>query len=252
MLSVTGLTCGYGDIDVLHDIDFVVLPNKKLLVVGPNGCGKTTLLKAISGLIPYRGKVEIEGENVTFLSQKERSKKVALLSQFSPLHFPYTVYETVMQGRYVHLKDDFFKGETAKDKEIVLSCLETTGLLPLKDRSIKELSGGQLQRVFLARVFAQEPSLILLDEPMNHLDLRYQLELMDYLDQWVKKPGRMVVGVVHDLNLALAFADEMIVLKGGKVFAHEETHTFDLDLIDQLFDAKIRRYMQQSLKRWER
>jgi len=253
MISVNNLTCGYyDDVNVLTDISFTVPSNKKMLIVGPNGCGKTTLLRAMAGLIPYQGNVLIDGEDVSAFSKKELSKKVALLSQLSNIYFSYSVYETVMQGRYVHLKSTFFKGETQIDKEVVALCLETTGLLEMKDKNIKELSGGQLQRVFLARVLAQEPEIILLDEPTNHLDLRYQLELMNYLDKWVQESGHIVIGVVHDMNLALSFADEIMMLKDGKIFACDHRDTLDLDLIDKTFDTNVTAYMRESLKKWER
>ena len=252
MLKVENLTCSYGQVCVLNEISFTVSANKKLFIVGPNGCGKTTLLKAIAGIIPIQGEITIEGHQMADFHKKARAKKVAFLSQISKVYFPYSVYETVMQGRYAHLKNRFFKGETAVDKEVVLSCLELTGLLKLKDKSIDELSGGQLQRVFLARVLAQQPNIILLDEPTNHLDLRYQLELMHYLDQWVKAPQRLVVGVVHDMNLALSFADELIILKDGAIFAWDRCEALDLEVINQTFETDVTAYMQQSLKKWLR
>jgi iron complex transport system ATP-binding protein len=252
MLSVNRLTCGYSGVNVLKDISFTASTNKKLLIVGPNGCGKTTLLKAIAGLIPYQGTVMLGGQDTATLRKKELSKKVALLSQTSNIYFSYSVYETVMHGRYVHLKNTFFKGETRLDQEVVLSCLKRTGLLELKDKNIKELSGGQLQRVFLARVLAQEPEIILLDEPTNHLDLRYQLELMTYLDEWVQVPDRIVVGVVHDMNLAFYFADDLMMIKDGKIVAWDRCESIDLDLINQIFDIDVTTYMKQSLKKWER
>lgn len=252
MLQIKKLRCSRGNEQVLFDVDFQVEANKKLIVVGPNGCGKTTLLKAMAGLIPYDGKVKIDGDDVSKLSKKEQAKKMALLAQTSTIYFPYSVYETVMQGRYVHLKDGLFKREGVQDRKVVDDCLETVGLLELRDKGIHELSGGQLQRVFLARVFAQEPEIILLDEPTNHLDLRYQLELMTYLDQWVKKPGRLVIGVFHNMNLALSFADEIVMLKEGRVFAHQPVEALDLDLIDATFDVKVQDHMRRSLKKWER
>jgi len=251
MLTIKGLSCSYGDLRVLYDVDFAAKLQSKLLIVGPNGCGKTTLLKAIAGLIPYEGTVEIEGENVACFSRKARAKKIGLLSQISTIYFSYTVYETVMQGRYVHMADGIFKSARKVDEEVVLAYLEMTGLLGMKDKSIQELSGGQLQRVFLARVFAQEPDIILLDEPTNHLDLKYQLELMAYLDEWVKRDRRLVVGVVHDMNLALSFADEILMLKDGRVLAHKRSEELDLRLINQTFDIDVMGYMQESLKKWE-
>ena len=251
MLTVKGLSCSYGDLKVLYDVNFAAELQSKLLIVGPNGCGKTTLLKAIAGLIPYEGVVEIEGENIAHFSKKARAKKVGLLSQISTIYFSYTVYETVMQGRYVHMADGIFKSVRKVDEEVVLKYLEMTGLLEFADKSIQNLSGGQLQRVFLARVFAQEPDVIMLDEPTNHLDLKYQLELMAYLDEWVKEERRLVVGVVHDMNLALSFADEILMLKDGRVLAQEKSESLDLRLMNQTFDVDVMGYMQGSLKRWE-
>ena len=252
MLQVENLVCGYKDMPVLTGVTFSAQPNEKLFVIGPNGCGKTTLLRALAGLIPCSGKVLIEGKEASTLSKKERARKIAMMSQLSGIYFSYSVFETVMQGRYAWLKDGFFKSETSSDRELVLSLLDATGLLPLKDRSIRELSGGQLQRVFLARVFAQEPGIILLDEPTNHLDFRYQLELMNYLDQWVKVPGRIVVGVMHDINLAMSFADRLMILKDGSVLAQDNSSGFNLNLINQIFGADVKTYMMESLKKWER
>ena len=250
MLAVRGLTCAYGDLKVLCDVNFTAKLQSKLLIVGPNGCGKTTLLKAIAGLIPYGGVVEIEGEDVSHFSRKARAKKVGLLSQISTIYFSYTVHETVMQGRYVHLADGIFKSVRKVDDEVVMRYLDMTGLQEFADKSIQTLSGGQLQRVFLARVFAQEPDIILLDEPTNHLDLKYQLELMAYLDEWVKKGRRLVVGVVHDMNLALSFADEILMLKDGRVLAQKQSESLDLELMNLTFDVDVMGYMQKSLKRW--
>lgn len=252
MLSVKNISYSYGDLHVLHEINFTAKLNTKLLIVGANGCGKTTLLKAIAGLIAHKGIVEISGENMTHLTKKARAKKVGLLSQISTIYFSYTVYETVMQGRYVHMADGIFKSMRKVDDEMVLRCLEQTGLLELKDKSIQALSGGQLQRVFLARLFAQEPEIVLLDEPTNHLDLKYQLELMAYLDNWVKTGQRLVIGVVHDLNLALSFADEILMLKDGKILAKEKSDTLNLQLMNQTFNIDVMGYMQKSLKKWQR
>jgi len=247
---VENLVCGYDGVRVLNGVSFAAAPHEKLFVIGPNGCGKTTLLRALAGLIPYSGSVRVDGADAAPLSRKQRSQKIALLTQLATVTFSYSVLETVLQGRYAHLQDGFFKSHRPSDRNAALSCLEATGLSDLKDKNIRELSGGQLQRVFLARALAQEPQIILLDEPTNHLDFRYQLELMSYLDSWVRQPGRIVIGVMHDINLALSSADRLLILKNGGVFAQGKTSELDLALIDQTFDADVRAYMVRSLGQW--
>ncbi|MCL1991174.1 MAG: ABC transporter ATP-binding protein [Defluviitaleaceae bacterium] len=252
MIRVSKLNCGYEDQHVLFDLTFSVKSNQFLMILGPNGCGKTTLLKALAGLLPYQGQITFNNTDIQTLKKQALSKKIAFLSQKSAIYFDYTVYETVMQGRYVHFKKTFFKEAAAEDHEVVQTYLQMTDLLDLKDKSIKELSGGQLQRVFLARVLVQEPQLILLDEPTNHLDLRHQLELMTYLDEWVKQPDRLVIGVVHDLNLALTFADELLLLKSGQIVAHESCETIDLNVMNDVFETQVVAYMKAALTRWKR
>jgi len=126
------------------------------------------------------------------------------------------------------------------------------GLSDVKDRQINTLSGGQLQRVFLAKALAQEPDLILLDEPTNHLDLKYQIELMEYLNQWTQKDGHTVIGVLHDINLAMHFADKILLLSDGKITKYGCTNNFvDGKLLEQAYHMDIKSYMQNSLKIWE-
>jgi len=250
LLSVSNLTCGYDGPPVLRDVNFVAAQKEKLFIIGPNGCGKTTLLRAVAGLLPYAGDIKIGGVNAVGLTQKQRARKVALMSQHAQVYFAYSVYETVLQGRYAHLGDTFFKNIRQTDKDVVDACLQTTGLTDIRDKSVRALSGGQLQRTFLARVLVQEPQVILLDEPTNHLDFRYQLELMAYLDEWVKGGERAVIGVMHDMNLALQHADRLLILKDGEVFAHGDANSLDLDVLDKTFEAEVRAFMVRSLDRW--
>lgn len=250
MLTVNHLTCGYEKKTVIKDISFQVKPNEKLCILGPNGCGKTTLLRAVSGLLDYSGSVIADGLNVKTAKRKSITEKVALMSQISNIYFSYSVYETVMMGRYTHSKRGLFSSETSEDKDIVLNSLKITGTYELKDKLITELSGGQLQRVFLARTFAQDPQIILLDEPTNHLDLKYQLELIQYLSAWAKEKKRCVVGVLHDINLALSFADTLMLLNDGEIAAYETIDNFDLSLINAIYDMDIKSYMRTTLKKW--
>ena len=250
MLNVEHLTCGYGGPPVVKDVSFRVEEGEKLCILGPNGCGKTTLLRALAGLLPCRGTVEMAGVDLRSLPARQRARKLALMSQLSPAAFDYTVYETVMLGRYAHQRGGLLPAESEHDRKAVEDSLTLTGTWELRDRPVTELSGGQLQRVFLARAFAQEPQAILLDEPTNHLDLRCQVELIDSLRSWASRPGRCVVGVFHDINLALSFADTVLLLDRGSVLAYERMEDFDLSLLDGLYGMDVRGHMKTTLQRW--
>ena len=250
MLRVEHLSCGYGGPPVVRDVSFHVREGERLCILGPNGCGKTTLLRALAGLLPCEGKIEMAGSDLRILPARQRAQKLALMSQLSPAAFDYTVYETVMLGRYAHQRGGLLAGESEADRKAVEESLALTGTWELRDRLVTQLSGGQLQRAFLARTFAQEPQAILLDEPTNHLDLRYQVELIESLRAWVNRPGHCVVGVLHDINLALAFADTVLLLDRGSVLAHERMENFDLSLLDGLYGMDVRGHMKATLQRW--
>ena len=250
MLNAEHLTCGYGGEPVVKDVSFRVREGEKLAILGPNGCGKTALLRALAGLLPCDGKIELAGTDLRSLPARQRARKLALMSQLSPAAFDYTVYEAVMLGRYAHQRGGLLSAESGADRKAVEDSLNLTGVWELRKKLVTELSGGQLQRVFLARAFAQEPQVILLDEPTNHLDLRYQVELTDSLRLWAARPGRCVVGVLHDINLALSFADTVLLLDRGSVLAHERMEGFDLSLLDGLYGMDVREYMKATLRRW--
>lgn len=250
MLQVEHLSCGYGDTPVVKDVSFHVKTGQRLCILGPNGCGKTTLLRGIMGMLPVQGKVTVCGESLAGISSRQKAKRIALMSQLSSVYFAYTVYETVMLGRYAHQKRRAFPSESPEDQRIVRDSLERTGMLKYRDRLITELSGGQLQRVFLARIFAQDPQVILLDEPTNHLDLKYQVELMGSLKEWAEEGARCVVGVLHDINLALSFADTVLLMEDGAVKAFEKSEKFELSLLDHTYQTDVRGYMRKSFERW--
>ena len=250
MLSVEHLYCGYGKTQVIHDLSFQVAVGERLCILGPNGCGKTTLLRALAGVLPWQGYIEADGAALHGLAPKQRAKKIAMMSQFSRTAFDYTVYEAVMLGRYAHRSESLFPVETAADRNAVEDALRRTGVWELRERAVTRLSGGQLQRVFLARTFAQEPQIILLDEPANHLDPLYQAELLENLRDWTSDKRRCVVGVFHDISLALAFADTVLLLEEGRALACSPLETLDFRLFDRLYGMEVRNYMKQLYGRW--
>lgn len=252
MITLKNVSAGYNGIDVIKNISLSVKEGENLCILGPNGCGKTTLIKAIAGLIESKGNIEIDGKDISNMNRAEIGKNIAVMSQISSVYFSYTIYETVLLGRYLHIKDNIFKKPSLKDKDYVDECLKTVGLFDIKSRQINTLSGGQLQRVYLARALAQEPRIILLDEPTNHLDLKHQAELIDFLKDWSKENNHTVIGVLHDINLAMRLADSALILQNGKTKAYGKSdEIISSDLLNEVYDMDVVGYMIDSLKRWE-
>lgn len=252
MLTLKNVSAGYNGYDVISNINLSVIEGENLCILGPNGCGKTTLIKTIAGIIPHKGTIKIDNLNLSSMKRTDIAKKIAVMSQISTIYFSYTVYETVLLGRYLHMKGRTFKEPSAKDKEYTDKCLKAVDLLSLKDKQISTLSGGQLQRVYLARTLAQEPSIILLDEPTNHLDLKNQAELIDFLRGWSKQEGHTVIGVLHDLNLAMKLADNVLLLNKGSIAAYGKSEDIvSSEVINEVYDMDVTGYMIDSLKYWE-
>lgn len=250
MIEVKDVYAGYGCGDVIKGISFKLEQGEKLCILGPNGCGKTTLLKTISHIISYRGKITLDGADIASFSRKELAKKIALLGQGAQIYFPYTVYETVSLGRYAYA-EGFFKNLSDEDKIITENILKKLDIWNIKNRIIDELSGGQLQRVFLARTLVQDPGIILLDEPTNHLDLKHQIELLEYLSIWAAENHRTVIAVLHDLNLARRFADTAALIKDGELVSLGKCESiFSGKTLEDVYGLDIRTFMLESLKNW--
>lgn len=251
MLELRDVSAGYGEGDVVRGVSLTLAANETLCIIGPNGCGKTTLLKAIANLLPFRGDILLHGKPLRSMNPQAIARSVALLSQSSGVYFSYSVEETVMMGRYAH-RTGLWGQPSRQDREVVERCLAAVDLLPEKSREISRLSGGQLQRVFLARTLAQDPEIILLDEPTNHLDFKYQAELIHYLRRWRKQEGRSVIGVLHDVNLALSLADRVMLMREGQAVALGPTaETLTRSALRQVFQADVAGYMLDTLQRWE-
>ena len=250
MLEIKNLYTGYDKKEIIKNINFEIKRGENLCIVGPNGCGKSTLLKSIANIIEYKGNIKIDGEEVNSLSRLELAKKIGLMSQITQIYFPYTVYDTVSLGRYAYSKGAFAT-LSSEDDEIIIDSMKKVGVYELKDKMITELSGGQLQRVFLARVFAQNPDVILLDEPTNHLDFKHQIELLENLNEWVKQNNKIVVGVLHDLNLVQYFADKVLILKDGKEIDYGLPQDVLKGLtLNKVYGMDIKNFMINILQKW--
>ena len=249
MLTLTNISAGYGGVDVIKNINLNI--NSNLSIIGPNGCGKTTLLKAIANILPSKGTIKIFGKEFSQMKRREISQSIAMLSQQPSIYFAYSVFDTVMMGRYLHIKNRLSDMPTKEDKLVVEKSLKAVGLIDEKERDITKLSGGQLQRVFLARALAQEPQIILLDEPTNHLDLKCQVEIIEYLKEWATEGDRAVIGVLHDINLAMGLSDNLVVMKSGEIQADGNIDDIiKSGLLNQVYDMDVNGYMQGSLGRW--
>jgi len=248
MLTVRNVCAGYGARDVLHEISFSLQPGENLAILGPNGCGKTTLLRVLAGLLPYRGEVNFSGRNLASLPPLALAAQVGLMSQNTQAAFDYTVREVVRMGRY-RLRRGGLLGGDPEGEAAATRAMEAVGLLELKDRPVSALSGGQRQRVFLARVLAQEPAIILLDEPTNHLDLKNQLELMAYLREYTAGGARRVIGVFHDLTLAPMLCTQALFMKEGRVleqgaFREIATPAF----LREVYGVDVRAHLMRALE----
>lgn len=237
----------YGNKKILNNISFKIFENDRLCIIGPNGSGKTTLLKSLCNILDFQGYILIENKNIKDI---EVYKTVAFMSQISEIYFDYSVFDTVMLGRYSSFKDKIFSLPDKKDKEIVLECLEKLKIIRLKDKSINRLSGGELQKVFLARVFAQNPKIILMDEPANHLDLNSQIELINNLKEWASEDSRCIIAVMHDINNVFNFANKILLLNGGEILYFGDCENFNLELLNKIYNADVVEYMRNSLKKW--
>jgi len=202
----------------LKSISFGVRPGEFTTVLGSNGSGKSTLLKLMSGYLkPQTGAVSLAGIDVHQMTLQQRARKIALVAQESHLNFPMSVREFVLMGRHPHLS--WFKFEDRQSIEVLHWALDVTDSQSLAHRNIQELSGGEKQRVTLARALVQQPQLMLLDEPTMHLDVGYQVELVELIKSLSRDKGFTVVMVTHELNIAAEFSDQVLLLDEGRALA---------------------------------
>jgi iron complex transport system ATP-binding protein len=215
-LEIERLALGYGDRDVIKELDLVVPPGEVTAIVGPNACGKSTLLRSMTRLLaPRAGQVLLDGKAVHSMPAKQLARRLGLLPQSPIAPEGITVGDLVGRGRHPHQRA--LARWSRADDEAVTAALKATETIDLVDRAVDELSGGQRQRVWIAMALAQQTEILLLDEPTTFLDVSHQIEVLDLLTDLNRSKGTTIVMVLHDLNLAARYADHLIALVDGRV-----------------------------------
>lgn len=216
MLKVSNLTCGYDSKTVIRDISFEVQGGEIVGIIGPNGSGKTTLFRAITRVIPqYAGQIEYKNKEIRRWHLRDLAREIAVLPQFVFLSFPFKVHDFIALGRNPYLGRLEPLGKS--DQIIINQVMKFTGTKALSNNLITELSGGELQRVYLAQALVQEPKLLLLDEPTAHLDIGHQVEILHLLRHLNKEKGLTIVIILHDLNLAAEYCNRLVMLNDGRI-----------------------------------
>lgn len=238
-LTGAGLVVGYGDRVVIEGVDVSIPEGSFTVIVGPNACGKSTLLKALARLIPASaGQVTLDGKAIHELPSKELARRLGLLPQSSLAPDGITVQDLVSRGRFPH--QSLLSRWSREDERVVAEAMAATGVTDLRGRLLDELSGGQRQRVWVSMVLAQETPMLLLDEPTTFLDMAHQVELLDLIER-LRGEGKTVVAVLHEINLAARYAWHLIAMRDGRIVAEgSPSEVVTEELVGRVFDLPCR------------
>ena len=236
---------------IVDDLSFALEAGQWLMLVGPNGAGKSTLIRAIAQGVPYTGSITLDGRDIRAYKPAQLAQRIGVLSQQHSVGYAYSVEEVVSLGRYAHTAG-FLSGGDAEGKARVEEALEMTGLAHLRYASVLTLSGGELQRTFLAQVFAQNPQILMLDEPANHLDLVYQKHIFSLIGEWLKTPGRAVMSVVHDLSLARRYGTHALLMDHGQSVAQGTIpETLTGENLQAVYGMDVFGWMREMYAQWQ-
>ena len=250
MLKAENITVRFGERTVVDHLSFHLHEGQWLMLVGPNGAGKSTLIETISQGVAYTGNILLEGRDIRRFKAAQLARKVGVLAQKNAVGYAYTVDEVVGLGRYAYTQS-FLSTRDDGGKDQVERALSLTGLTDLRHASVLTLSGGELQRTFLAQVFAQNPQILILDEPANHLDLKYQQHIFSLISDWLKTPGRTVISVVHDLSLARKYGTHAVLMNQGKNISQGKIdEVLTQDNLKTVYDIDVYGWMRDMLEQW--
>lgn len=241
MLRVNNLTYKVGARTILNDITAEFPKDKITVIVGPNGCGKSTFLSFLSKDRLAQGKIFLQGVDVNSISSEDYAREVAILPQQREIMADFYVKDVVVMGRFPYKKK--FRDYTAEDRRIALLAMKQVGIDTMAERHISLMSGGEIQRVMIAKTLSQEAPIILMDEPTNHLDVKYKLALMKIMRAY---KGTIIM-VLHDLSLAMEYSDRVILMKQGKIIRQGKTQdVLEPSLLTNVFDVPFVRYEHEG------
>ncbi|WP_342504143.1 adenosylcobinamide amidohydrolase [Lysinibacillus sp. FSL L8-0126] len=248
MIIVEHLSGGYEDVPIVKDISFTVEKGKILGILGPNGSGKSTLLKVMSGILPATaGTITIDGQNILSYNARALAQKMAVLPQLHANAFSNSVREAISLGRYPH-QTGFFSSWSEQDEQAVQHAMLQTGVKRYEHTPLEFLSGGEQQRVFVAQALAQTAEILLLDEPTNHLDIAHQRQILDMVRKEAVECGLTVVMVLHDMNLASLYCDELLLMEGGQMRALGVPHEVLIaSQIEEVYQARVATYAHPEI-----
>ena len=252
LLDVKELSVRFGSLTIVDKVSFSLDEGQWLMLIGPNGAGKSTIVNAVSRGVAYEGKVMYCGKDIAQYKPNALARSIGVLSQSHSVGYSFTVGEVVRLGRYAYAPG-LFSVKSDEDERYIEQALEMTGMTPFADQSVLTLSGGELQRTFLAQLFAQNPRLLILDEPTNHLDLVYQKQTFALIKEWLKVEGRAVLSVVHDLSLAKAYGTHALLLDKGRTAAYGGTgEVFSPKNLNAAYSMDVYQWMREMHEQWQK